>query len=147
MRKRTMLSIAAGALALAGSLFAGGFYLQLGNPEVHTKAKKMNAVLVIKATGCHDPASATVTAKAIGTVNGERREIPVEVKPLGGPGEFAIAQQWPKDGRWVIELVGKQGDAITNALVPAGPEGVDRAHAKFNQKHFAKADVESMLNP
>ena len=147
MRRRTMLSMAAGALALAGSLFAGGFYLQLGNPEANPTAKKMGAVLVIKATGCHDPATATVTAKAIGNVNGQRREIPVDVKALGGPGEFAVAQQWPKEGRWVIELVGRQGEMFTNALVPAGPDGVDRAHAKFNMKQFTPADVEGLLNP
>src|SRR5947209_7840271 len=147
MRKRTMLSMAAGALALAGSLFAGGFYLQLGNPEANPQARKMNAVLVIKAAGCHDPAAAKVTAKAIGTVNGQRREIPVDVKALGGPGEFAIAQQWPKEGRWVIELVGRNGEMFTNTLVPAGPDGVDRAHAKFDMKQFASADVEALLNP
>jgi len=147
MRKRKMLSMAAGALALAGSLFAGGFYLQLGTPDANPQAQKMNAVLVIKAAGCHDPANAKVTAKAIGTVNGQRREIPVDVKPLGGPGEFAIAQQWPKEGRWVIELVGRNGEQFTNTLVPAGPDGIDRAHAKFNMKQFAQAEVEELLNP
>jgi hypothetical protein len=147
MQKRMMLSMAAGALALAGTLFAGGFYLQLGNPDANPKAQKLGAVLVVKATGCHDPATATLTAKAIGTVNGQRREIPVDVKPLGGPGEFAITQQWPKEGRWVIELVGRNGEQFTNTLVPAGPDGVDRAHAKFNMKQFAAADVEELLNP
>ncbi len=147
MRKRTMLSMAAGALALAGGLFAGGFFLQLGNPEANPVAKKMGAVLVIKAAGCHDPATAHVTARAIGVVNGQRREIALDVKPLGQAGEFAIAQQWPKDGRWVIELVGRNGEQFTNTLVPAGPDGVDRGHAKFNMKEFAPADVEELLNP
>ena len=147
MQKRRMLSMAAGALALAGSLFAGGFFLEVGNPEANPQAQKMGAVLVIRAAGCHDPATAKVTARAIGVVNGERREIALDVKPLGQPGQFAIAQQWPKEGRWVIELVGRNGQQFTNTLVPAGPDGVDRAHAKFNMKEFAPADVEGLLNP
>ena len=73
MRKTLLVAMA----ALAGQLFAGGFYLQLGNPEANPEAKKANAVLVIKATGCHDPATATLTATAVGVVNGKRQSIPL----------------------------------------------------------------------
>jgi hypothetical protein len=132
-------------LACAGQLLAGGFYLQLGNPEANPAAKKMNAAVVIKATGCHDPATATVTATAIGVVNGERRSIPLEVKPLGGPGEFALSQQWPKEGKWVIQLTAKNGEQFTNTLISAGPDGLDRLHAKSNMKMFGSSDVEAML--
>ena len=87
-------------LACAGQMFAGGFWLQLGNPEANPAAGKMGAVVVIKAVGCHDPAAAKVTATAIGVVNGERRSIPLELKPLGEPGAYALSQQWPKEGKW-----------------------------------------------
>jgi hypothetical protein len=132
-------------LACAGQLLAGGFYLQLGNPDANAEARKVNAVVVIKATGCHDPATATVTGTATGVVNGQRRTIPLEVKALGGPGEFALAQQWPKEGKWVIQLVGKNGEQFTNTLIGVGPEGLDRLHAKFNMKAFGNSDVEAML--
>ncbi len=132
-------------LACAGQLLAGGFYLQLGNPEANAEARKLNAAVVIKAAGCHDPATATVTATAIGVVNGQRRTIPLEVKAMGGAGEFALTQQWPKEGKWVIQLVGKNGEQFTNTLISAGPEGLDRLHAKFDMKAFAKSDVEAML--
>ena len=71
--RRTILTIAGVALAAAGQLMAGGFWLQLGNPEASAEARKANAVVTIKAVGCHDPASAKVTATAVGMVNGERR--------------------------------------------------------------------------
>ena len=80
MRKTLLIAMA----ALAGQLFAGGFYLQLGNPEANPEAKKANAVLVIKATGCHDPATATLTATAVGMVNGKRQTIPLQVTKLSG---------------------------------------------------------------
>lgn len=140
--RNTLLAIA----ALAGQLFAGGFYLQLGNPEANPEAKKANAVLVIKATGCHDPSTATLAATAIGVVNGKRQSIPLTVTKLSGPGAFALTQQWPKEGKWVIELVARNGEQFTNSLVAAGPNGIDRLHDKADMKPFSKTDVESMLD-
>ncbi|HEV2445327.1 MAG TPA: hypothetical protein VGS58_05375 [Candidatus Sulfopaludibacter sp.] len=144
MRKTIGMAMAA-ALLLAAELLAGGFFLQLGNPEANPQARKLNAALVVKATGCHDPAGARLTATAVGTVNGERREIPLKVDKLSEPGTFAITQQWPSEGKWVIELVAKNPDQFTNTLVVAGPQGVERTKAKFNMQPFTAADVDAML--
>jgi len=133
-------------LACAGQMFAGGFWLQLGNPEASAAASKMGAVVTIKVVGCHDPAAAKVTATAIGTVKGERRTIPLELKPLGEPGVYALSQQWPKEGKWVIQLAGKVDSLFTNTLIAAGPDGVDRLHAKGDMKAFAPAEIDAMLN-
>ena len=54
-------------LACAGQMFAGGFYLQLGNPEANPTASKMGAVVTIKAVGCHDPAAAKLTGPSMRT--------------------------------------------------------------------------------
>src|SRR6185436_15147933 len=94
--------------ALASQLFAGGFYLQLGNPEANQEARKLGAVLTIKATGCGEPEKAQITATAIGMVSGKRQEIPLKLAPLSEPGMFALPQQWPKEGRWVIEVRGEE---------------------------------------
>jgi hypothetical protein len=141
MRKTLLI----GMLALAGQLLAGGFYLQLGNPEANTEARKANAVLVIQAAGCHDPASADVTATATGMVDGKQQTIALKLTKLQGAGMFALTQQWPKQGKWVIEIVGKNPGQFTNTLVTAGPDGVDRLHAKSDMKPFTRADVEAML--
>ena len=132
-------------LALAGHLFAGGFWLQLGNPEASKEAREAGAVLTIKATGCHDPATAQVTATAIGTVDGHRQSIPLKLTKLSETGMFALSQQWPKEGRWVIELVGRNGEQFTNTLVTADANGIDRVHAKSDMKQFGDKDVASLL--
>jgi hypothetical protein len=142
---KTMAAVAAAALCAAGYLVAGGFYLQLGNPEANPDAQKVNAVVVIKATGCHDPAMAQVTARAIGTVNGEGQTIPLTVTKLPGDGVFALTQQWPAQGKWVIQLIGKNGEQFTNTLLAAGPKGVDRLHARADMKPFGDSDVNAML--
>ena len=138
-------TIATATLALAGQLIGGGFFLQLGNPDANPEARKLNAALVIQAAGCHDPAGANLTAKAIGTVNGERREIALKVERLSKAGEFAITQQWPSQGKWVIELVARNPQQFTNTLVIAGPQGVERTKAKFDMHPFTEADVDAML--
>ena len=146
MRNTKCKAIAATAmLALAGHLLAGGFYLALGNPDASPEARRLNAVLTIKATGCHDPATAKLSATAIGMVNGQRREIPLKVEALSPPGMFALAQQWPNEGRWVIKLVARNGELFTNSLIAAGPAGLDRFHDHANIREFTAADVDAML--
>ncbi len=133
-------------ILLAGQLWAGGFYLQLGNPEASPEARKLNAVLTIKATGCHDPATARLSASAIGMVNGQRREIALTIAKLSEPGMFAISRQWPKEGKWVIKLeANNDAGQFTNSLVAAGPNGVDRYHDRAGTKPFADSDIDSML--
>ena len=131
--------------AAATQVFAGGFYLQLGNPEANPDARKADAVVVVKATGCHDPATAQVTARAVGNVDGKRQTIPLNVVKLPGDGVFAIAQQWPAQGKWVIELTGRNGEQFTNTLIAAGPNGLDRLHARADMKPFNASDLDAML--
>ena len=146
MQKRFANMLAAAVVAaFASQLWAGGFWLQLGNPEANTEARNANAVLVIKAVGCHDPATAKVSARAVGTVDGKRQVIPLKLTALGEPGVFALARQWPEQGKWVIALTGKNGEQFTNTLVSAGPSGIDRLHAKAEMKPFTQDDVEAML--
>ena len=139
--KKTLVILA----ALAAQAFAGGFFLQLGNPEASAEARKLGAVITVKAAGCHDPAAAKVTATAIGVVNGQRRSVPLEVKNLSEAGMFAVVGQWPKEGKWVVQLNAINGEMFTNTLVPVGPNGVERARARFDMRKFADGDVEAML--
>jgi len=146
MRKRIVIAMPVVAmLALAGQMFAGGFWLQLGNPEASAEAHQVNAVVTIKAVGCHDPAAAKVTATAIGMVDGQRRSIALKLDKLSEPGAYALSQQWPKEGKWVIELVGRNDEQFTNTLLTAGPQGVDRLHAKAAMKEFKASDVDALL--
>jgi len=146
MRNGNAIRFAAGAvLALAAQLYAGGFFLQAAKPET-PEALKAGAVLTATVVGCHDPAEATVTAAAIGYVNGQRRTIPLKLSALSAPGTFAISQQWPKDGRWVIQISGrvKQGE-VTNTLVKAGPSGIDYGSGKAEMRAFTAQEVDALL--
>jgi hypothetical protein len=139
----------AAVLGLAAPLLAGGFYLQLGNPEASPEARKAKAVLTVKASGCGEPSKAKITASAMGVINGQHQKIELKLVPLSEPGTYALTQQWPKEGHWVIELRGVESlngtPAFTNTLVSAGPEGIDRYHSKSDRKQFPPALIEAML--
>ena len=97
------------------------------------------------ARGPHLEVGRDLDEERVGVVNGERRTIPLELKPLGEPGAYALSQQWPKEGKWVIQLVGRNDEQFTNTLISAGPGGIDRLHAKADMKAFAPSDVDAML--
>ena len=147
MRKLpTLLSAAAVTLALTAQLSAGGFWLQLGNPEANREARGMKAVLTVKAFGCHEPEKARVTGTAEGIVDGKRRSIPLTLAALSEPGMFALTEQWPTGGKWVIQLVGDNNDgAITSALVSAGSGGIDRKGVKLAPGKPSMAEIEARL--
>lgn len=132
-------------LALACQLLAGGFWLQLGNPEANAEARRNNAVAVVKAVGCHHPETAQLSANAIGIVDGRRQSIPLKLIPLAEPATYALAQQWPREGHWVIHLVGRNGQQFTNTLIHAGPEGLDRLHPKSAMQPFDDEQVVAWL--
>ena len=141
MRKTTIAAV----FALAGQLSAGGFWLQLGNPEANAEARQLNAVVTIKAAGCHDPAVAKVTATATGIIAGQRRTIPLKLDKLSEPGSYALSQQWPAEGKWVIQLVARNDEQFTNTILVAGPHGVDRLHARAAMKEFSQTDLDALL--
>jgi hypothetical protein len=143
MRKTLLVAMT----ALAGQLFAGGFYITLGNPEANAEAKKANAVLTLRMDGCHEPEKAVVTATATGVVDGKQQTIPLKLTKLSSPGAYALTQQWPKQGKWVIAIAADDVDKrSTHTLVTAGPDGVDRLHAKSQMKVLSKSDIAAMLD-
>jgi hypothetical protein len=132
-------------VALAAQVFAGGFYLQIGNPEASKEAQQLGAVMTIQAAGCHDPATAKITATAIGIVNGERREVPLKVVAMSTPGMFAVTQPWPKEGKWLVRLEGRNPGQYTNTLIGVNAGGIDRGRFREDLHQFSSADVEAML--
>jgi hypothetical protein len=142
--KRTLTLITMAALA-ALSTYGGGFYLQLGNPDASAEARSAKAVVTLLATGCHEPEKAEITGVAISQSGGKRQTIPLKVTKLSRPGMFAVAQQWPAEGLWVLQFTGRNAGMATGAIVTAGPEGVDRASAKFVPREPTREDVETLL--
>src|SRR5262249_9782874 len=45
-----------------------------------------------------------ITAAAEGIINGHRKSIPLKLEVLSQQSTFALARQWPAEGRWVITV-------------------------------------------
>lgn len=146
MRKSiSQISATATFLALASSLFAGGFWLVLGNPEANPEASAQHAVLTFKMAGCHEPEKATISASAVGFRNGVRQSVPLKILPLKEAGSYAVTQQWPAQGDWVLEIVARDRERVTSALVRAGSTGIDRLHAKLAMSEPSSEQLNAML--
>ena len=140
-------SVALAVLALAAQAQAGGFWLALGNPEASNEARALNAAVTVRAIGCADPASnAKITGNAIGIVEGRRQTIPLKLTAMRDPGLFAVTKQWPDQGRWIIQFVGRSGTAVTTTLAAIGPDGVDRYSKKEMGGEASEAEISAFLN-
>lgn len=139
------LLILALALGSAAYLTAGGFWLTLGNPAASSDPKAEGAVLIVRPDGCGEPAKATMAGTAEGVINGRRQSVPLKLVALSQPGTYAVHRNWPKEGSWVLSIVGKYQGAVTSAVVPIGPDGFERKAATFAQGQPAKREIEALL--
>jgi hypothetical protein len=133
-------------VAIAGPVLAGWPLLIIGNPEASAAARSVHAVLTAKPGGCLAPDNTTVTAAVVGVVSGERRSIPLKLTRLSEDGLYAVTPQWPPGGKWVLQLTATDGMRTASALVPAGPNGVERRNARFFPRQTSPGDIDSVLN-
>jgi len=139
------LFAAAAIAAVATPLIGGGLFVLLGNPEASPEALAKKAVLTLKLAGCHEPEKATIVGTAIGDSGGRRTSIPLKIVPLSTPGMYAVTQQWPSEGRWALQFVGRHDSRVTTTVVAAGPGGIDRQTAKSNMAEPSEADITALL--
>ena len=124
---------------------AGGFWLTLGNPAASSDEKAKNAVVVVRADGCHNPAKAKISGTAEGLVNGRRVSVPLKLTPLTAPGAYAVHRNWPAEGVWAVKLVGEYMFRTTSALVPMMPDGFRRETAQFFPREPNGEEIEAAL--
>lgn len=135
------------AIAAAVPLMAGGFVLQIGKPSANPEAQAKNAVLVVRGYSCADQEKTTVRGTAEGIVNGKRESVALKLIPLSAQSTYAVPQQWPSDGKWVVTFTmmnphfGQQ-----SALVKVDGGTVDWAGISRLSHAATKEDVEAALN-
>ncbi len=126
-RLRLVLALALGS---AITTYAGGFWISIQNPTTVKDAVAKNAVVLVRLDGCHNPADATVTATAEGLVNGQRRSIPLKLEPVSQPATYAVAPQWPAEGRWVLNFSATYLGRDAGAIVRLTPGKFEKESSK-----------------
>jgi hypothetical protein len=55
-------------------------------------------------------------------VGGQRKSVPVRLTTVS-PGVYAVRQQWPKEGVWLLAFTSTLDQLTCSRLVPLGPQG------------------------
>ena len=134
---------------LAPVTFAGGFQLEIQKPTSNEGEMK-GAAFLIRTYGCHQPWDADVSATAEGVVNGKRQSIKIALTRTS-QGVYAVKQQWPSHGAWVVAITGQYNGITSSALIEMGSNGTvritkeDRVSSKIVQRKLTAEEVESAL--
>lgn len=96
------------ASATAGTMFR----VEIGSPVAlgvnkYFKKTDKKLIVAVRAVVCQDLANVRITGTAEGVVAGKRQSLPVTLAAVE-PAEavYAIHQQWPQEGAWVLHLKG-----------------------------------------
>jgi hypothetical protein len=137
------------ALMLAPLAAAGGFYVMVERPS-KTDAELKGAVLLVRAFGCHNPEDANMTATAEGLINGKRQSIALQLTKTS-KGVFAIKQQWPANGAWLLNISGAYLGVTRGVLVELNangklPDSKDgQVTARNEQRKFTAVEINDAL--
>ncbi len=140
-----MLRLGIAALILAGPVLAEGFTFMLGSPVAAQDFRAKMAAFVFRTQGCADPAKSQISGTAEGLVKGARRSVALNVSAMSKPGIYAVYQNWPAEGQWVVNLKGTCTDAKAGAVIPIGPKGFVRESARFFPRPATDAEIEASL--
>ena len=133
------------AWAMAALALAEGFTFKLGSPVASQDFQAKAAAFVFRTEGCADAAKAEISATSEGLVNGARRSVTLKLAPVSTPGVYAVYQNWPVGGAWVVTLKGACADANAGAIIPIGPKGFIRESSKFFPRPATDAEIEASL--
>jgi len=135
------------ACAAAGMLVsAQAFMFQIANPVAAQDFRFKSAAFVFRTVGCAEPAKPEITGRAEGLVNGSRQSLALKIVPAAAkPGVYAVIQNWPAEGRWVVNLNGSCAGMTAGAVIPVGPKGIVRESSKLLPHAASDAEVEAAL--
>src|SRR5580700_11155632 len=139
------LRLGMAACAFSALALAEGFTFTIGSPVASQEFQMKTAAFVFRTEGCEEPAKPQITATAEGIVKGARRSLVLKVLAGSKPNVYAVFQQWPAEGDWVVDLKGTCASASAGAVVPIGPKGFIRESSKFFPRAATDAEVETSL--
>lgn len=155
MNRRVLLSLIA-SFVIATPLLAGPPWITVELPPNPFDPATRGAILLVHAFHYRSDAEQPVTGRAVGVVNGSRREIALRLEKTSRPGAFALKNSWGGKGDWTILLTVAQdhGDAaeamvkisdnrVIGVEVATGPSRW--AEIPFVPRRFTEAEVEASL--
>jgi hypothetical protein len=140
-----MFRLGMAVCALASLAFAEGFTFTIASPVASQDFRSKTAAFVFRTEGCADPAKSQISGTAEGIVKGARRSVPLKVEAMSRPGVYAVYQNWPAEGEWLVNLKGTCASENAGAVIPIGPKGFIRESSKFFPRPATAAEIEGAL--
>jgi hypothetical protein len=140
-----MLRLYLAAFATGALVVAQGFTFTIGSPVAARDFVAKTAAFVFRTEGCAQPEKAEISGTAEGLVKGTRRSISLHMKAMSNPGVYAIYQNWPSEGSWIVNLKGTCAAASAGAIIPIGPKGFIRESSKFFSRPATAPEMEGSL--
>jgi hypothetical protein len=140
-----MLRLGIAACAAAALVLAEGFTFSVGSPVASQDYRAKGAAFVFRTQGCAEPAKPQISGTAEGLVKGVRQSVALKLMAMTKPGVYAVYQNWPAEGEWLVNLKGTCADASAGAIIPIGPKGFVRESSKFFPRAASNAEIETSL--
>jgi hypothetical protein len=127
-----ILAAATAAVVVAASASAGtmfrievGSSVALGVNKYFKKNDPKKVVVAVRAVVCENLAEVRITGTAEGLVAGKRQSVPITLTAVEpAQAVYAIQQQWPEAGAWMLHLKGScsspKAEASTLVAVSKG---------------------------
>ena len=141
----SLLRIGIAGFLLVALALAQGFTFAIGNPVASQDFRFKSAAFALRTEGCAEPAKSQINGTAEGIVKGERRSVVLRVMSASKPGVYAVEQNWPPDGEWVVSLRGTCAGQSAGAIIPMGPKGFIRESSKFLARPATDAEIDAAL--
>ena len=140
-------------LTMSAKTQAGtSFRLEIGPPIAAGMSKAIKdykkVALVVRPRLCDSLGSVRITGTAEGIVNGARQSIALNLIALDPvEGVYAVQQQWPADGHWVLQLNGTcpSPKASATTLVPMNKGAFIREKTEVLREPATKKQLEAAL--
>ncbi len=147
--KMTLAAAAAAGVALSTLGWTNAKDASVGPPWVSIQfpANPMDpatrgAALIVRTFHHEYPAGVPVRGTAEGLVNGERRTIELDFRETSEPGVYAVDQNWPAEGDWVLAISADAHGGMS-LLAELGPNGgVERE--RFYEWTVSKVSLRSV---
>jgi hypothetical protein len=140
-----MLRLSIALCAMGALVLAEGFTFTIGSPVASQDFQAKGATFVFRTEGCAEPTKSQIGGNAEGVVKEARRSVALKVMTTSKPGVYAVYQNWPNEGYWVVNLKGTCANSTAGAIIPIGPKGFVRESSKFFPRPATDAEIDTSL--
>ena len=137
--KKTLIAVLALALAgLARQTVAGG-------QQVVAQVGADGQSIVVRTYRCGTPSSLSLRGTAEGVVSGQRRTIALEITSGTQAGVFAVARQWPAEGRWALVFNVSGANSVSTLVTLEAGQALRIADQKLSYEKPTPERIEAAL--